>query len=302
MKKHRNSRYYVYALLDPRKPGCFKYNGILGAFTHEPFYVGKGQGYRHYYHLNEKEDSTGNIFKYRKIKNIEKTGLKVIAVKIFGNLSNEEALEKERLVISIIGRKIIIGGPLTNLTDGGEGSVGYKHTQKAKDLIIASNKKRDVSEKTKLKISMGVKNSGFEHTNEMKKQQSKRVEGKNNYFYGRHFYKEKNPNWGKNISGHQKEILSRVAKSRTGSKNGNSQYKYCIYDTANKVEHHDIFDLVSIRVVVKRKLHSINRLGKLIILKKPKEEFGCSCSVLKSIYNIKDVPVNKALPISYLLK
>lgn len=302
MKKSKNNRYYVYALLDPRKPGVYKYEGIFGVFTHEPFYIGKGQGYRYYYHFNEKENSTGNLFKYRKIKNIEKVGLKVISVKIIGNLDNDEALEKECYVISIIGRKNLSKGPLTNLTDGGEGSVGYKHTHRARELIIASNKRRIISEETKIRISVGVKNSGFEFTEEMRKEQSNKVTGKNNYFYDKHFYGCKNHNWGKKLSIFHKDTLSRCAKNRTGARNGNSRYKYCIYDTTNKIEYHDIIDLVSINVSVKRKLSTINRLRDLVIIKKSKEDPGCSCSVLKSKYSIKDVPINKALPVSYLLK
>lgn len=300
MKK--NNSFYVYALLDPRKPGIYKYEGILGTFTHEPFYVGKGYKQRYSCHIKEKEDQTGNLFKYRKIKNIEKVGLDVIAVKIMGNLSNREALEKEQLFIAIIGRKNLLKGPLTNLTDGGEGSTGYKHSTEAKNLIIASNKKRGVSIQTKEKISLGVKNSGFVFSEELKRAQSVRVSGKNNYFYGKRFYKENNHNWGKQLSESQRNAISKHAKTRTGNKNSNCKFKYCIYDISSKNEHHDILDLTSINVVVKRKLHSINRLGNIVILKKPKEEQGCSCSVLKEGYKINDVPIEKHRSIGYLLR
>jgi len=36
------NNYYVYALLDPRKNGPFKFDNIV--FDYEPFYIGKGKG------------------------------------------------------------------------------------------------------------------------------------------------------------------------------------------------------------------------------------------------------------------
>jgi len=44
MKNKNKNRFYVYALLDPRKPGRYVYE--TWEFDHEPFYVGKGSGNR----------------------------------------------------------------------------------------------------------------------------------------------------------------------------------------------------------------------------------------------------------------
>jgi hypothetical protein len=75
-----------------------------------------------------------------------------------------------------------------------------------------------------------------------------------------------------------------------------------VYDPISNKEYHDIKDLTSIGVYVKRKLDQINRIGDIIIIKKKKEEQGCSCSILKNGYNITDIPVKKHLSISYLLR
>ena len=57
---------YIYAYLDPRKPGEFKFGNYI--FEFEPFYVGKGKGDRCKRHLTEKRTNKCNIEKILKIK------------------------------------------------------------------------------------------------------------------------------------------------------------------------------------------------------------------------------------------
>lgn len=61
----KENRYYLYALLDTRKPGVFDYNGLHFNFLYEPFYIGKGKGYRYLQHFKETIESTHNDFKVR---------------------------------------------------------------------------------------------------------------------------------------------------------------------------------------------------------------------------------------------
>ena len=58
--------YYVYAYLDPRKGGKFKYEDI--EFDYEPFYIGKGKNSRMIRHLNLNNEH--NQLKKNKIKKI----------------------------------------------------------------------------------------------------------------------------------------------------------------------------------------------------------------------------------------
>lgn len=119
--------YYVYVYLDPRKRGNFKYTNI--SFECEPFYVGKGKADRFLKHLTENK----RHYKNNKIKAILNAGLKPIIVKLYENLNEEDSFIKEMEVIKIIGRLDLNLGPLTNLTDGGEGHSGYKHSNEFKE-------------------------------------------------------------------------------------------------------------------------------------------------------------------------
>ncbi len=116
--------YYVYAYLDPRKPGKYKFDEF--EFEFEPFYIGKGTKSRLLRHLKEKNR---NPIKYNKISKIKKEGKLPIIIKIIDKISNEESLQIERTLIKKIGRIIDGTGTLTNYSEGGETYIGYKHTE-----------------------------------------------------------------------------------------------------------------------------------------------------------------------------
>ncbi len=114
---------YVYALLDTRFTGKHRYGRWV--FDALPFYIGKGtHAKRAASHLLPSAKDAGNTFKLRKIRSIRRDGFEpIICVKRHG-LSESDAFDLERELIGRIGRANVGAGPLTNLTDGGEGHLG----------------------------------------------------------------------------------------------------------------------------------------------------------------------------------
>jgi len=122
-----DKKFYVYIYLDPRKKGAFKYGEFL--FGYEPFYIGKGFGNRYLEHLMPSYLKRKSP-KSSKIKKLIKLGhdLTYYIIKIKKNVSEQYAIDFEKELIHIIGRNDLKLGPLSNLTDGGEGFSGYKRT------------------------------------------------------------------------------------------------------------------------------------------------------------------------------
>lgn len=184
---------YVYVYLDPRKSGDYSYNEY--SFCYEPFYVGIGKGSRLLDHLSYKEHY--NPFLGRKINRIRKIGRFPVITKLQENLFREEAQSKEKELILKIGK--FPQGPLTNLTDGGDGFTG-KHTQETKDRISEKNKLIKHTKEWSEKIVLSRKQNGSymvsEDVKEYLSELGKKRVGEKNSFYGKHHTEE----WKKNHS------------------------------------------------------------------------------------------------------
>lgn len=144
--------FYVYAYLDTTKPGVYNYSCDFGEISleYEPFYIGKGNKKR----INKGFYSNKNKLKVNKIAKIKKlTGEKPIAIKLYENLTESEALVIENNIINILGKRVDKTGILVNYTNGGVGNYGFKHSEKTKKLLSELNKgkKHSIERKKNLK-------------------------------------------------------------------------------------------------------------------------------------------------------
>ena len=133
------NNYYVYAYL--REDGT-------------PYYIGKGKDNRAY-------SKKGRILNIPPLDRI---------TKLFENLSEEEAFDKEKELIKHYGRKDNGTGILRNLTDGGEGTSGYIVTDEQKEILrqISRNKPLTEEQKNKHKEVMS-KRTGLPYAGDRKK-------------------------------------------------------------------------------------------------------------------------------------
>jgi hypothetical protein len=196
--------FYTYIYLDPRKKGPFTYGEF--EFEYEPFYVGKGSANRLNEHLKEINnkflDDFGLTLKQKiLIEMIKFDKVDPIILKVKEGLNEKEAFNLEILLISLIGRSNKILGPLSNLTDGGDGISGWlasketrrkmsnyhkgkHHLEETKKKIRDSNKGKKLSEETKEKIGkaqkgkIGKGNTGKIHSKETKKKMSESQRGR----------------------------------------------------------------------------------------------------------------------------
>jgi len=220
--------FYVYVYLDPRKPGKFVYGEY--EFDYEPFYVGKGKGDRIKAHLSNQGRNKNNVLKYEKINHILELGLDPIAIKYKENLSEDDSYNLEKDMIIKIGRLYPHTGPLTNISDGGDGSHGYQWTDESKKKMSKIMKGRFISEEHRRKISEAQKgekgnnygkhiseeqkkkiseaNKGKKLSEEHKKKIGDAHRGEKNKWFGTHW------NLGKHHTDETKKKLSDVGRGR----------------------------------------------------------------------------------------
>ncbi len=134
--------FYVYVFMDPEKRGSYSYDGLGFCFLYEPFYIGKGKNNRiksHMYPSNLKKQT----YFYRKINKIISENREPIAIKLYENLKEKDAYDKEIYLIKKIGKSSINKGTLSNISDGGDGVTlcGKEHPNWGKHLKESTKKK-----------------------------------------------------------------------------------------------------------------------------------------------------------------
>jgi hypothetical protein len=128
-----------------------------------PYYIGKGQGNRAYR-------------RSKKCIKPPKDKSRVIFLK--QNLTEEEAFRHEKYMIAVFGRKDLGTGILHNLTDGGDGSSGYVHSEETKRKISEANKGRTLSEETKRKMREVKEGKNHSLLEETRRKMSEALKGR----------------------------------------------------------------------------------------------------------------------------
>lgn len=150
--------------------------------TRIPFYIGIGKNINRAYSLKGRNKYWNSI--------VNKHGYEVQI--LFEDLTWEEAKEKEKEFIILYGRYNVNKGLLCNLTDGGDGSLGYIPSQEALLKISKTSKGRpktpeqiskwkskiDFSKSTEVREKIRQSLLGKKHSEERKINQSKAQLGK----------------------------------------------------------------------------------------------------------------------------
>lgn len=142
--------YYVYIFFRP--------------WDGSPCYVGKGRRHRWLEHDRLGADHYNPHF----ANVLKKAGGTLPKVKVCEGLTGAEALEVEIAFIAAIGRQQH-GGPLVNLTDGGDGASGWRHSPEAKVRIAEALAAREITDATREKLrTAATGKTGTKHSDEFK--------------------------------------------------------------------------------------------------------------------------------------
>lgn len=123
---------------------------VYGHFTKdsdELFYIGKGKDNRAYEFINGRSIWWTNI--------VNKHGITVKL--LYENLTELDALNLEKQLITNYGRRDLGTGCLINMTDGGEGSTGRLLSQKSRIKMSVAKKGKKLTEEHRKKCQLLTK-------------------------------------------------------------------------------------------------------------------------------------------------
>ena len=127
---------------------------LISRLDGRPCYVGKGKGDRWTRHEGRARHYNRHLGSI--IDQARALGEELPKVKIAEGLAEDEAFRIERELIALIGREAN-GGPLVNLTDGGDGPAGYQPSPELIERQAATRRGRKLSPEWKMKISRALK-------------------------------------------------------------------------------------------------------------------------------------------------
>lgn len=195
-------KYYVYELWDMIK--------------NQPFYVGKGCGKRSYSHTSKSHLSKtdGNQFKKNVIRKMLLENNRPVTKYVFRTDDELLAYSEETRLIAFYGRRDLGTGILTNLTNGGVGSLspnsmtreklskarlGKKDSEETRLKKVVASKNRIITDETRHKMSI-VKLGKVPACIELRRS----YEGKGNPQFGKTWSDEKRNKMSNSIKGRKR--------------------------------------------------------------------------------------------------
>jgi hypothetical protein len=138
----------------------------------EPFYIGIGSDSNGKYKRAKSKDGRNNHW----LRIVSKTDYKVQI--LFDDLTWEEANKKEIELVAFYGRRDLNKGTLVNLTDGGEGFVGYTPDIETRKKMSEAQKK--LYENGYVNPMKGIKSKfkGQKRSYETRRKMSEKLKGK----------------------------------------------------------------------------------------------------------------------------
>ena len=189
----------------------------------EPFYIGIGSD-NAYKRANDKKNRNtiwNDI--------IAKTDYEVDI--LFDNINWDDACKKEIEFISLYGRKDIKTGILANLTNGGEGKVGFNVTNETRNKLSKAATGRKMAVETIEKIKL--KNIGKKRSEETKKKLSESHKGIK--VFGRINSKETREKISIANKGKKRKPLSEETKRKIGLANKTKKHLPISDETKKKL-------------------------------------------------------------------
>lgn len=189
------------------------------------FYVGKGFGSRIYSSRGRSRWWNSIVKKYGKKNEF-----------VAKDMHNHCAMTLEKIIIKKIGIS-----NLCNITSGGEGMHGYKHSKSARDKISESNRRRIVSDETKRIFS--ERSKGREKSEKEKDSARKRMMG-NKLTLGMK---------------HSKETIELMSLLRSGSKHPNFDHeKKYFYHDDGRVFYGTMYDFCMTKSLCRKAISAVN--------------------------------------------